>query len=369
MTKLIVPATVFLLPVALIAVAAPSAAQQPVRVSSDVVCAECVITIDTVVTLGGLDGEGMEVIAHYSDIAVDPQERILVTHTMHRSVYVFDMAGRFLRTVGREGEGPGEFSMMITHLNAGPEYIHVFEVLNGRTLLDHDFEFVRRDHFPGQVHHSFVTESDVVAFSASIPSAAAVGHKLHFLDLSGEMVSHGAGDAAYHSRASSGAIVTGNEESLWVVEWDSTRISRWDLRPKPTLAGVWDRTVDEWERHDHGTRVWPGPGHTGAMLDESGLWIVWRVPDPDWRGRPRDVRMEGEREVTDPLQDIYDSWVELLDPDTGETLARYFDKEFLPGFVPGSRYVKAYHETEAGVPYIRLLEPRLSRRAGGARER
>ena len=94
MTKLCVPAAVFLLPVALIAGAAPSAAQQPVRVSSDVVCAECVITIDTVVTLGGLDGEGMEVIAHYSDIAVDARERILVTHTMHRSIYVFDMAGR-----------------------------------------------------------------------------------------------------------------------------------------------------------------------------------------------------------------------------------------------------------------------------------
>ena len=367
MTKLFVPAAAVLLPVALIGVAPPSAAQQPLRVSSEVVCAECVITIDTVVTLGGLDGEGMEVITKYSDFAIDARERILVAHHQYRSIYVFDMAGRFLRTVGREGEGPGEFSMIITDVNVGPEYIHVFEVLNGRTLLDHDFEFVRRDRFPGQVGHSFVTESEVAAFVANIPSPSAVGHRLHFLDPSGNMVSHGGSDSVYHTRGTLSAIVTGNEESLWVVEWDSTRISRWDLRPKPALARIWERTVDEWERHDYGPGVVPRPGHTGAMLDESGLWIVWRVPDPDWGGRPFDVRGGGE--ISDPAQDIYDSWVELLDPDTGETLARYFDKGILLGFVPGSRYVKAYHETEAGVPYIRLLEPRLSRGAGGAQER
>ncbi len=35
------------------AVAPSLQAQDPVRVSTDVVCADCVITIDTVVTLGG----------------------------------------------------------------------------------------------------------------------------------------------------------------------------------------------------------------------------------------------------------------------------------------------------------------------------
>ena len=122
-------------------------AQETVRVSSDVVCGECVITIDTVLTLGGLYGEGMEVIDITSAIAVDARERILITNIFHPRIYVFDMAGRFLRTVGRHGEGPGEYSR-ISHINAGSRYIHVFEFHSGRTLLDHDFEFVRRDRFP-----------------------------------------------------------------------------------------------------------------------------------------------------------------------------------------------------------------------------
>ena len=61
----------FLLPASSGAVAPSLQAQEPIRVSTDVVCAECVITIDTVLTLGGLDGEGMEAIHETLTIVVD----------------------------------------------------------------------------------------------------------------------------------------------------------------------------------------------------------------------------------------------------------------------------------------------------------
>ena len=56
-----------------------------------------------------------------------------------------------------------------------------------------------------------------------------------------------------------------------------------------------------------------------------------------------------------------------MNPATGETLARYFDKGMFLGFASGSRYLVAYHETDAGVPYIHRLEPRLSRGKAGRR--
>lgn len=338
--------------------AAPSlSAQVPTRVSSDVLCAECVITIDTVLTLGGLEGEGMEAIHETLTIVIDARERILIANSVHPRIYVFDMAGRFLRTVGREGEGPGEYHW-ISHINAGPRYIHVFEFDRGRTLLDHDFEFVRRDLFPGQINQVFVTDSEVAAFSSWIPTSDADGYSLHLLAPSGELESFGDGASGYRTRASGGALVTGDGGSLWSIEWLSTRMTRWDLLPKPAPVRIWERTVDEWERHDQGPSSDPIPGNTGAMIDESGLWIVWREPDTGWAGRPSDE----SRRNAGRVQDIYDNWVELLDPATGRTLARYFDNGgFLITFVPGSRYLVAYHETEAGVPYIHLLEPRLSR--------
>ena len=350
----------FLLPASSGAVAPSLQAQETVRVSSEVVCGECVITIDTVVTLGGLDGEGVEAIDITSAIAVDARERILITNLFHPRIYVFDMAGRFLRTVGRQGEGPGEYSR-ISHINAGSRYIHVFEFHSGRTLLDHDFEFVRRDRFPGQIGQSFVTDSEVVAFSTWIPTPDAAGHKLHLLAPSGDLESYGEA-VARTQEARFGGVVTGDGASLWTINWDSTRVTRWDLLPQPTLARIWDRAVDEWDRHDRGSNglTWPRPSTSGAMLDESGLWIVWSEPDSGWGGHPS----EESRPIADPMQDIYDSWVELLDPATGETLARYFDKGVWLGFAQGSRYLVAYHETDAGVPYIHLLEPRLSRGAG-----
>ena len=276
MAKQLALAAALLLLAASSAAAAPSLpAQEPVRVSSDVVCGECVITIDTVLTLGGLYGEGVEAIHETSTIVVDARERILIANAVHPRIYVFDMEGRFLRTVGRRGEGPGEYHW-ISHINAGPRYIHVFEFHRGRTLLDHDFGFVRRDRFPGQVNQAFATDSEVVAFAAWVPSPAAAGHRLHLLAPSGEMESLGDGDSGYRTRESAGAIVTGDGVSLWNIEWLSTRVTRWDLLPKPAPARIWDRTVDEWDRHDLGPNgdAWPRPGNTGAMLDESGLWIV-----------------------------------------------------------------------------------------------
>ena len=273
------------------------AAQEPVPITSHVACAECVITVDTVLTLGGLEGEGMEAIDIISAIAVDARGRIPITKALLPRIYIFDMTGGFLRTVGRQGEGPGEYRW-VSHIDAGPRHIHVFEFDNGRTLLDHDFEFVRRDRFPGQVIQAFVTDSEAVAFATRVSSPAASGHRLHPLAPSGEMESFGDGDSWYRTRESAGGIVTGDGTSPWSMEWKSTRVTRWDLPPKPVPAGIWDRTVDEWDRHDPSpndpTDRYPatpvpcltrtGSGSFGASPTPAGQGVVpmrtGRVPIP-----------------------------------------------------------------------------------------
>ena len=113
-------------------------AQEAVQVSGAVSCADCVITLDTIVTIGGLDGPGLHVVTQVSHIAVDRHGLILITESGQSEISVFDSTGKFLRTVGRPGEGPGEYRS-ISHLGVGPRYIHVFERQEGRTMLDHDF--------------------------------------------------------------------------------------------------------------------------------------------------------------------------------------------------------------------------------------
>lgn len=344
-----------LLVVALLAVPPGLSAQKTASVSGAVTCADCVITMDTVVTLGGLYAEGAEALSRLTAVAIDSRGRILVTDHGYREIFVFDSAGLLLRTVGREGQGPGEYQR-ISHINVGPQYIHVFEYHRGRTILDHDFGFVRRDLFPGQFVQSFVTESDEVVLVGNLPSPASAGHTLHMVSPSGDIRS-------YEGPAYGGnAVVTGTANTLWSLGRRSTRITRWDLLlPEPRVAEVWERTVDEWERHqqsDLGDPVWPRPTIIDVMRDEHGLWIAWSAPDPN--------RPPGGSIIinTEPHQTIFDGWLDLVDPSSGETIARYHSDDSLIGFAGGSRYLIAYRETEAGVPYIRLLDPRLSRGPG-----
>lgn len=333
--------------------------QEPVRVSGAVTCQECRITLDTVVTLGGLDGPGVEAIGQMSSVAVDRRGWILVWNAGGAEITVFDMTGGFIRTVGGRGEGPGEYSS-ISRIDTGPRYIHVFEYHQGRTVLDHDFNVIRTDMFPGQVLNTFVTESDEVAFAASVPTSTSTGYRFHLLGESGNTVSFGEG--AESTRGATAPqdmfVAAGDSDALWFVAVQRNRVMRWDLAPEPTLAKVFDRTVEEFDRHDDPSS-WPGAANGGAMLDEDGLWIVWTTPDPD--APPMGL---GQRVPQGPWRELYDGWIDLVDPSAGTTLARYHDDEFLTGFAAGSRYVVTYHETDAGVPYIHLLEPKLSRGPG-----
>ena len=57
----------------------------------------------------GEDEDGDVIFGQVSDLIVDNDGRLYVADIQARQVSVFSSAGEFLRTLGREGEGPGEF--------------------------------------------------------------------------------------------------------------------------------------------------------------------------------------------------------------------------------------------------------------------
>ncbi|MCY4571386.1 MAG: 6-bladed beta-propeller, partial [Gemmatimonadetes bacterium] len=59
--------------------------------------------------LGNVMGDGPEGFGDIQDIAVDPTGRIYVLDVASEEVRVFGGDGAYLRTMAREGEGPGEF--------------------------------------------------------------------------------------------------------------------------------------------------------------------------------------------------------------------------------------------------------------------
>ena len=60
-------------------------------------------------TVGAQEGRDWEVFANIADVAFDSRENLYVFDRGNARVVAFDSAGRFLRFIGRRGNGPGEF--------------------------------------------------------------------------------------------------------------------------------------------------------------------------------------------------------------------------------------------------------------------
>ena len=331
-------------------------AQEPERVSGAVSCAECRITLDTVASIGGLHGQGLGVVTENSAVAMDGRGRVLVSELRENEFSVFDGSGRFIRTVGRRGEGPGEYGLGIRQIVVGPRFLHVFENHRGRTLLDHDFNVVRTDRFPGQVHpgEAYATALEDVVMMSDIPTPESVGHNFHILSLSGETMSFGGNRAV-------GFYVTGDRETMWAQQGLVNRVVRWKLSATPQVVRTIDRTVEAFDRGPHDRR--PGVASGGIRLDENGyLWIRWFTPDPEWT-EPEVKLQPGQRPPPlPPDQRIFDDYLDVFDPRTGQTLARYHSDgrtRFVNGYGTSALYVYAIDQNDAGVVYLHLMKARL----------
>lgn len=86
--------------------------------------------------------DGEEFLFHPSDLALAGDSLIVVDNGNDRIV-ILDTALAVLATIGREGEGPGEFASPIS-VRVTPSEIFVAEINNGRfTVLDRRGQFVR----------------------------------------------------------------------------------------------------------------------------------------------------------------------------------------------------------------------------------
>lgn len=315
--------------------------------------------MDTVLTLGGLDGPGDHLVDDASRVLVDHRGQILLTTTPSHEIAVFDADGRFLREIGGAGEGPGEY-MGIADINVGPKYVHVFDI-GGRTLLDADHSFVGRDGFWAQSGSGTVTESETVVFAGDVPTSDSFGHHLHILHENGSLHSYG-----WNGRGARGPTwrwfaVAANDTIAWIVHARSNRVETWTLVPMPRLSRVFIRSFEKFDREATANPLWPGTFNIRARHDDRGLWILWGAPDPGWTLRTGDSETADQWYLATPMQTIEDGVLDLIDPMTGRTLARHRSDLPLLGFVDGSDMVTAYEETEAGVPRLHLLRPTVHR--------
>lgn len=141
------------------------AADAPTPSTDPVITTEDGVTIVTNAGLDVADGGAWEVEAHPSvsiGVADGPEDymigqlagmlrledgSILIGDAFAQNLRVFDSAGTFVRSVGRPGEGPGEFGRISNVLRTAGDSIVVLDGEGSRAhVLDADLRFVRRFH-------------------------------------------------------------------------------------------------------------------------------------------------------------------------------------------------------------------------------
>jgi hypothetical protein len=65
--------------------------------------------VEQVLRIGSVEGDENYTLAHVGGLAVGPNNQLFVSQPAEHHIRVFDREGRFVRRIGREGGGPGEF--------------------------------------------------------------------------------------------------------------------------------------------------------------------------------------------------------------------------------------------------------------------
>jgi hypothetical protein len=82
---------------------------------------EDICIVDEELTIGKAEGSKEYMLSGVIDIAADNSGNIYAADRKENCIRVFDTNGRYVRTIGRSGQGPGEFDGRITRIRITPQ--------------------------------------------------------------------------------------------------------------------------------------------------------------------------------------------------------------------------------------------------------
>ncbi|MCA9764269.1 MAG: 6-bladed beta-propeller [Gemmatimonadetes bacterium] len=265
----------------------------------------------------------------------------------HGVIPVFDSTGRYLRSIGREGSGPGEYRRVSRILVLESDSILVLDdQLRRATILAPDLAYVRSFQFPAVPYDVVQIGERTLAVTSAIPLPDS---SFQVINLEGGRV------RAFASNASAGGpplphVLARADSGFWSAPVaGGAEITFWDSRGD-RVGSV--PIASDWMTPLRGGPITPDSPPVsqvrGLWAGQDGLlWILASVADPEWaEGLGESGIGEGgvtSFRITD-RDAVFDSVIEALDSRTGEVVASHrFDEEFrlvpFPGVV--SRLVES----------------------------
>lgn len=317
----------------------PGMAQRTVEISDRPSCRRCEIQRIPLPALGDEAGEGI-IESELSRVVQDSRGRLYLAGPYATRILMFDTQGRFLRTLGRPGHGPGEFAG-IGSVRIGPaDSLFVFDNPQSRlSVLAPDGEFVRSLSLPiAPAVTNFVAPDGRFIIGRTYGIRELGPHPLHLFDRQGTRL-RSFGNLSADSRPSEPVLLgrtlaPGRGSTIWSGHSAEYVIDRLDLRDGSADLIVrrqarWFPPRPSLPRSDGR----PEPGVIGVQEDESGrLWVLLSIPDAEWRKAYRAAPPgEPHGTITD-FQGFHDTRIEVLDLDRGALIASLNIPEFVEGF-------------------------------------
>lgn len=346
------------------------ALQSPREIPNRIDCPRCTIQLTQVAMLGS------DLVEWPQEIREDRQGRYYVTQPNKRELpAIFDATGRRLGTLGERGEGPGEFRLA-AHIAIDPRTDSIFVTDWGTprlSVFSPQWKFVRSFPFPSSASAIGVLRNQHLVTMARISDRASIGLPFHIFQRDGQRTK-AIGDPNRPLTPGREVffphrLVASRRGGFWAVPQSGEyRIEHWTvsgvrdvyLRRRPAWHTVLESTSDA---GDPLTVDSPPSMHMGVAEAENGyLWVVTRVADPRRRRATLDTlrNIEGRYVIARSWDQVWDSVIELIDPDRGIVVAaQRFDEMFHLMVLPSGKVVHIT-ETEAGIE-ARILKLNLSR--------
>jgi len=259
---------------------------------------------------------------------------LLVAAATRDRVIVYDEAGNYIRSVGRVGDGPGEYSR-ITSVIVGPgDSVFIHDAMAGRvTVLGPDLEYARA--ILGLMYApDLVLAQGQMLIAQQMTSRGESGYPLHLAGPSGALLRSFGADPPEHRRdirwLSTRIAAPTPDGSVWVAAPGLYELQKWDPdtgRQTATVTIESDWFVGAPAPHADPMRP-PQAFISKLWVDPQGLvWVVFQDTDSNWRPPAPDSAYMERPFVSEEYDILYDWIIEVVEPESGQVLAhRRFDR-------------------------------------------
>lgn len=322
------------------------------------VCPDCIRLTQTVV-LGDVEGPGY--VNHAGSAVRDSLGRYWLGQ-YHDMIKVFDAKGKFVRTVGRRGAGPGEFDNPHPVFTDASGRVHVIDVgVRRETIFRPDFALDTIRRFPvGAENLAPLADGQGFVANSAVQSIQALGHPLHVVRNSQVLRSFGGTNSGVTDplRMPPHVVTVDRGGRIYSAAQNQFMVDVWteDGRKVTTFRGPPLRDDDPDALPADRARGVPRSAIAALSVDrQQRLWILVVRPRADWRDHMNSQVLASGITAFSPIDGdisgIYWTEVIVVDLSRGAIVGRVRRDELFMSFV-GPESALEVRQLPNGIPQL-----------------